>query len=672
MITLADIQVRGPSQRSAAWLRLTSGAHFVDGDIQYSPDLIGEFSFTQRLFSDTPFDSVSQTSTGEVTINNLDGYYDYLRLWSFDACEIRLTRVGNEDSVRPELPHVVGRMVVPSISLREIEIKLKNRQKDLEIALSLGTFTYDVDEDTDLSMYVGGEEQIKDQIKPQVWGRCMNVPLYLLNTYQLLYACNYDREGELKSLANIYGVYSRGGRYEFQEDFPDLAGLLAADVNPAEYCSCLALGLVRLGTVPGGEVTADAAERDDPECYPALVIDRMLQSIGWDGEDYDRITLLSLADVTPIPSGVYVTDSVTVLDAVTNLLSSARLWGHPDRGGRYRFGAYTLFPDEIDASLPFITEDDFEEDSLEFQEPGTPSDVPCYRYDMKHSRNWLVMAESSTLVSLDLDRRRWLAEADRTLASEELSALKDYYPSSEVLEHDTLLQIACVVRMEDADFMVYEPDEAWWTLAVTGAGVAEFIPAGGVLLDATAKGEAAASATQTVTFPSGVTGNFRAVIDCMIEAGNLLVTLAGQTFVFNVASYPDSRVTRLTLPFVLDDEDEVTFEFAVDNVPYGEDEQLARVFNCRIENADHADALREEVNYRGRMVSGIVERYTLTTDLDFGLSFSCGSPVVFFSSRNDLQNGRQFMVIQMNEEWEEEETEMELYRITERVWGSTT
>ena len=363
-----------------------------------------------------------------------------------------------------------------------------------------------------------------------------------------------------------------------------------------------------------------------------------------------------------MPVGLYVTDTVEVLDAVTSLMSSARMWAHPDQLGVYRFGVFSISPEEADPELTWITEDFIEENSLELQQPGTPEEVPCYRYDLRHTRNWNPMPESSTLVSLDDVRRKWLAERDTLTSSSEPAGLRVFYPSSEVLEHDTLLVASSVLRYEDSTFLVYEPAQAWWLLSTTGDGEAEFIvPGQGVTLKTTASGTA--EVKQTLRFPGGVTGNFRLKLSLRVVGGSL------QVYINNAPVLHATTVTatprRREFLFSLDSADTVELSFRVSGAS-----RHAEVFEARVENADLQTTLTSEVEYRGRIAAGAVERYSLTTDLDFGLQFSCGDDVVLQFDRNDLQQGKQFKVIHKNEQWDDEETELELYRVTERYWST--
>jgi hypothetical protein len=130
-----------------------------------------------------------------------------------------------------------------------------------EIASFLATFSAKPDDawlDVPLlDTYAGtggieGPEDLTGTVKPLVMGSARFVPGVLIDPVDNVY--QVSAYGPVQA---ILAVYDRLAALGAGADHADLAALLAADIAPGDYGTCLAFGLIRLGAPADGKVSID-------------------------------------------------------------------------------------------------------------------------------------------------------------------------------------------------------------------------------------------------------------------------------------------------------------------------------------------------------------------------------------------------------------------------------
>lgn len=99
---------------------------------------------------------------------------------------------------------------------------------------------------------IEGPEELTGNAKPLVLGRARFVPGVQIDAVDEVY--QVSAYGEIEA---VQAVYDRGQRLTATSDHANLAALLAATLEGGEYATCLASGLVRLGSPPDGLLTFD-------------------------------------------------------------------------------------------------------------------------------------------------------------------------------------------------------------------------------------------------------------------------------------------------------------------------------------------------------------------------------------------------------------------------------
>lgn len=261
----------------------------------------------------------------------------------------------------------------------------------------------------------GTKDDLKDQYKPRVYGGVFNVPAKAVNTSKLIYQVS-------DQACTVTVVYDNGVALARGADYASQADLLAT--APAAGTFRCWLGLFRLGSMPAGQVTADAgtAEQRAGALLKQLALDGEIPT----GDIVDAdVTALNAANSAPV--GVWVdgeANTQTVMDELANAIGA---WYGFDRFNRLRMGRLTA-PTGVPVarwSVDAVT-------SLVLRSAG----VPNWRAVVRFSRNYTVQAQPAGSVAQA--RKAFLAQEYRQTAVE-VVAVKTAWPSSEEVTFDAAL-----------------------------------------------------------------------------------------------------------------------------------------------------------------------------------------------------------------------------------------
>jgi len=435
MIAVVDLEVFNPSTREVEVLRLTSGSHFIEGNNQYLPYIEELPNYGQSIFSSGLSDGELSSSSGTLSLTNVDGKFDYLENWGIAGRPITVRLAKDENSVAT--PYFKGIVTYPIFDYSSIVLNLSNSIEDLNTPSIVETF-----KGTNIGPegLEGNESDSKGLFKPFCLGRVFNIPLTVVNTSLQIYACNYNFAGERQKIEAVWSVRVKGGSLTFFQDFATSEVLSAAALPAGTYATCLSEGLVRLGVVPVGTVTADIDESfpqvsDCSSLIRKLLVERLGKV---EGPDFDGGSLNSISEFNSCPLGLFVNSEKTFLECVNSMLNSVGAWMTSDPSGKYVFGFFSLEKfSSIEHDLK-ITEDTFVSSSLSklptgFEDRNTPS----YKVELGHTLNNQTIGE--VLVSVDPALSFKLVN-DYRLETRDSSDLLEMYPNSKPLRYVSLLQ----------------------------------------------------------------------------------------------------------------------------------------------------------------------------------------------------------------------------------------
>lgn len=302
----------------------------------YDPRIIDPGNFERFLFGAGTTRGASQVGGGEIVVASaspgneltLDAWLNY----SFNGRPITIKTL---DSV--ELPISSARVLfrgtaeqlVADNPIDKVSIRLHDRLADLEKPLLTTKYAGTT---VTTSPTAEGNVDLKDQIKPRIWGIVTNVPCVQVNVFDLIYQVS-------ASAMNSITVFDGAIPLTLSGNYADVAALRSATILPGRYGTCLALGLFRLGAQPAATVTADVVQGSTAgQRTAAQIVRSMLLEFGIASSALPAASFAALDAMNSAQIGVRVDDETSALDAVNYVLGSISAWFAPDRFGVFYVG----------------------------------------------------------------------------------------------------------------------------------------------------------------------------------------------------------------------------------------------------------------------------------------------------------------------------------------------
>lgn len=221
---------------------------------------------------------------------------------------------------------------------------------------------------------INGSADLEGQPRPLVFGEVFNIAPVLIDPSNLVYQVH---DGQIDA---VTAVRDRGAALTLDADYADYSALTGASLVTGEYATCLALGLIRIGSRASGQLTADVRGDADPS-YINTTADILARFLG----TRQGITAYSTAGFGSLPSGpigYYISDQKTVLQVLSEMVAGCGGVLGETRTGKIT--AYTL----TDPATATIRESLGQEDVIRL----TPiaAEVPVGSIEVSYRNNWTV------------------------------------------------------------------------------------------------------------------------------------------------------------------------------------------------------------------------------------------------------------------------------------------
>lgn len=216
-------------------------------------------------------------------------------------------------------------------------IRIRDRLQDLRKAIQADTFAGTTIAGG-MNEAEGTPDDLKERQKPLLWGQAFNFAPPLANRFDRLYLLSST------SVAEVQAVRDAGVPLAFAANYATLADLRTAAIPAGRYATCLAAGLIRIGSAPLGDITVDAAEGPAGSRSAARTARRMIERAGFvAGRDFLAPSFDALHDLNPAEVGMWIAPGqADLLGCVTGLLDSIGGYIVPDREARFRVGRVDL------------------------------------------------------------------------------------------------------------------------------------------------------------------------------------------------------------------------------------------------------------------------------------------------------------------------------------------
>jgi hypothetical protein len=291
----------------------------------YQPRLLEPPSLVRAIGVLPEDGSRSSFSAGELALRNDDRALDVVAgEWSLEGRPAVIRRGPHRTPLRAgydEFGRVAELRIVSAVrsAVDRITVALREASTDLDVPLTAPfAGTGDLE----------GDAGLAGQARPWLGGAVSNIPATALLAGEGIYLV------AAVPLSAVTGVRDQGAPYTVAGDYPSLAALRAAALAVTQCATCLALGLVRLGSAPIGQVTCDARAAGG-QSHGEIAL-ALLRGPGGLGDE--RIDPSGWLGALPPGTAGFHRFGGTVTQAIDEIVTACAGWWGGDRLGRYAAG----------------------------------------------------------------------------------------------------------------------------------------------------------------------------------------------------------------------------------------------------------------------------------------------------------------------------------------------
>ncbi|HTE81232.1 MAG TPA: hypothetical protein VK634_11145, partial [Reyranella sp.] len=385
----------------------------------YVPGKLMPLNFQTRLFDGIEPSPRGGGGFGAIILPDPDGELDNLVALAWDGAALDILR--GPPLARFDSYEVSARMSTAGLlyDQRKKEIRLRDLGRPLDQA-ELHGYRFGGAGGAD------GDAMMAGVMKPYGVGAVRNAEPAPVNALLLLYALSCS------SIAGVDAVRDGGAPLAFDADYPAYAALAAATVPAGHFATCLAEGLMRLGSQPVFIVTVDF--RGDADTIGGLAAPTTIGTIArriacgrgtvrLSESQIDTASFGSFEAERSAPVGFYWRDAVTKAEALDEVMAGTLGWWTMRLDGKLAIG-YMREPTDAPA-LTIDYPEDF---------GGAPSQLDSYIAPRRATyvtwqRNYTIQDASRLAGSVDLaDAMVWSQPA--RIASAVSGSIPSVWPTS--------------------------------------------------------------------------------------------------------------------------------------------------------------------------------------------------------------------------------------------------
>jgi hypothetical protein len=261
---------------------------------------------------------------------------------------------------------------------------------------------------------IGGDTELSGVTRPVVLGRVWNMSPVLINAVSLIYQTH---DGEIGA---VTGVFDGGVALAFDADYASYAALAAATIDPGDYGTCLAEGLIRVGDTPVYALTAHVDGHADAGITVKSIATWLAGQLETElALDVDTDSFDALPDWN---AGWLWTDVFSFAEAVSRFVGDGGYHWGADVSGTVR--VLRLDPPDPNAAVSHSYD---VADIMALERAPLPAGFEGmhHRRIVRYRRNWTVQSDSelaATAVHRAVRQREWKT-AIETVASASRNAI---------------------------------------------------------------------------------------------------------------------------------------------------------------------------------------------------------------------------------------------------------
>lgn len=429
MIHLVELTGYTAATTSTVYRYATAGYTTTPGDspanVHYEGRVLGIGSISRSMFapgqSGVRANPRSEVGVGVITLANVDGELDSLFDGSVSFRERKIEIYAVEDGAAYATATLVLRAVISQAALRADTVEISIKDRLYELSSDHSTSTYGGA--NVLPDGVDGTAELAGKVKPLVYGKVFSVAPPCVNTSKLIYHLS-DR-----ALVSVDAVYDGGLEVTAGATYADQATMESTAPSAGQYRAWLAGGMIRLGTSPVYQITADCTADSAGNSTAAQLLNTLARSRGID--DISATDVAAMDVLNSAVLGVLV-DGGSTLDAMDLVARSVGAYYGFDRRGVLRMRRYSM-PDASGA-LPVVAM--WNTQALESVPNG--EDVPTQTVRIQYARYWQPIGAGEFAGAVTEDARADLSKEWRT-AEYDMPPNPNPYQRPLVAERETVL-----------------------------------------------------------------------------------------------------------------------------------------------------------------------------------------------------------------------------------------
>lgn len=405
----------------------------------FAPRVINPALIRRDIFDVGTTGGASRIGYGELVLDNTDGALDVFNTWAVDGRSLKIRVLADADAAYPAAAVMLftGTMEQAEVTETTVKVRIRDRQLITTSAFQPNKYagTNALPNGTD-----GLVSDLKGKPKPRVLGAVFNIEPVPVNTSRLIYQVN---DGAIRDVMALYDSGALLSRSFPDFDYATEAAMFAAAPTAGTYRVWKDGGMLRLGSSPVGQLTADVLQGATPASRTAAAMwQTVLTAAGISTSDISAADYAALNLATRATLGFYYRDETTLQGVLDDIARSVGAWWASDVRGMMRMQRL-LEPD----GTPVLVCNDANilEGSLQ-RVPLTDGGLPAYRTIVRGVRNYTV--QTTGLVGIvGAARRARLAQPWQDAVADR-SWVRDAYLLASELTVETGLQCLTAVDEE--------------------------------------------------------------------------------------------------------------------------------------------------------------------------------------------------------------------------------
>lgn len=410
-------------------------------NVYFAPRVIDPALIRRDLFDVGTTGGASRIGYGELVLDNTDGALDVFNTWAVDGRTLRIRVIANADAAYPSASVMLftGTMEQAEVSASTVRVRIRDRQLITTSAFQPNKYAGTNALPNGLE---GLDSDLKGKPKPKLLGGVFGIEPVPVNTSKLIFQVN---DGAIRDVMALYDSGALLSRNVPDFDYADEATMLATAPAAGTYRVWKAGGMLRLGSSPVGQLTADVLQGITPASRTAASMWQIvLTAAGISPSDISAADFAALNLATRATLGFYYRDETTLQAVLDDIARSIGAWWASDVNGVMRMQRLTA-----PSGTPVLVCNgaNIVEGSLQ-RVPLSEGGLPSYRTVVRGVRNYTV--QTNGLVGIvGAARRARLAQPWQDGISTD-SAVQTTYLLANELTVETGLQCLAAVQAEAA------------------------------------------------------------------------------------------------------------------------------------------------------------------------------------------------------------------------------